>query len=81
MWQQNLNLLLLLKRNSVLQTKLVTNSNNTNSITEEIRLNGQRLVSFKYLGSAVTDEGSTLEIIISIAQTNSSADKTKTDME
>ena len=39
-------------------TKLVTN--NTSGINTEIKVNGQKLetvTSFKYLGSAITDEG------------------------
>ena len=52
------------------KTKLMTN--NTSGINTEIKVNGQKLetnTSFKYLGSAVTNEGSKLEIISRIAQT------------
>ena len=47
-------------------------TNNTNGITTEIKLNGQKLetvTSFKYLGSVVIDEGSKPEILSRIAQT------------
>ena len=50
-------------------TKLMTN--NTNGISTEIKINGQKLetvTSFKYLGSVITDEGSKLEILSRIAQ-------------
>ena len=52
------------------KTKLMTN--NTNGINKEIKVNGQKLetvTSFKYLGSAITDEGSKLETLSRIAQT------------
>ena len=52
------------------KTKLMTN--NTSGINTEIKVNGQKLetnTSFKYLGSAVTNEGSKLEIISRIVQT------------
>ena len=51
-------------------TKLMTN--NTNGISTEIKINGQKLetvTSFKYLGSVTTDEGSKPEILSRIAQT------------
>ena len=41
------------------KTKLMTN--NTSSINTEIKVNGQKLekvTSFKYLGSVITDDGS-----------------------
>ena len=44
-------------------TKLMTN--NINGINTEIKVNGQKLetvTTFKYLGSVITDEGSTPEI-------------------
>ena len=51
------------------KTKLMTN--NTSGINTEIKVNGQKLEtvrSFKYLGSFITDEGSTPEILSRIAQ-------------
>ena len=48
---------------SAKKTKLMTN--NTSGINIEIKVNGQRLetvTSFKYLGSAITDEGSKPDI-------------------
>ena len=51
------------------KTKLMTN--NTSGINTEIKVNGQRLetfTSFKYLGSAITGEGSKPEILSRIAQ-------------
>ena len=50
------------------KTKLMTN--NTSSINKEIKVNGQKLetvASFKYLGSAVADEGSKLATLSEIA--------------
>ena len=47
-------------------------SNNTSGITREIKVNGQKLetvTSYKYLGSAITDEGSKPEILSRITQT------------
>ena len=52
------------------KTKLMTN--NTNGINTEIKVNGQKLervTSFKYPGSVVTDEGSKPEILSRLAQT------------
>ena len=52
------------------ETKLMTN--NTSGINTDIKVNGQKLetvTSFKYLGSAITDEGSKPEILSKIAQT------------
>ena len=52
------------------KTKLMTN--NTSGINTVIKVNGRKLekvTSFKYLGSVVTDEGSKLEILSRIAQT------------
>ena len=52
------------------KTKLMTN--NTSGINKVIKVNGQKLetvVSFKYLGSVITDEGSKPEILCRIAQT------------
>ena len=51
------------------KTKMITN--NTSSISKEIKVNGQKLemaTSFKYLGSVVSDEGSKLEILSRLAQ-------------
>ena len=50
------------------KTKLMTN--NTSGINTEIQVNGQKLdrvTSFKYLGSVITDEGSKPEILSRIA--------------
>ena len=50
-------------------TKLMTN--NTNGISTEIKINGQKLetvTSFKYLGSVITDECSKPEIHSRTAQ-------------
>ena len=52
------------------KTKLMTN--NTNGISSNIRVNGEKLEtvqSFKYLGAIVTDEGSMPKIRSRIAQT------------
>ena len=52
------------------KTKLMTN--NTSGINTEIKVNGQKLetvTSFKYLGSVITDERSTIEVLSRIAQT------------
>ena len=51
------------------KTKLMTN--NTIGINTEIKVNGQKLetvTNFKYLGSDITDGGSTPEILSRIAQ-------------
>ena len=51
------------------KTKLMTNI--TRDINMEIKVNGQKLetvTSFKYLGSAITDEGSKPEILFRTAQ-------------
>ena len=51
------------------KTKLMTN--NTSGINTEIEVNGQKLetvISYKYLGSVITDEGSKLEILSRITQ-------------
>ena len=53
------------------ETKLMTN--NTSGITTEIKVNGQKLetvTSFKYLGSFITEEGYTHEILSRIAHTS-----------
>ena len=60
------------------KTKLMTN--NTSRINTEIKINGQKLetvTSFKYLGSAITDEGSQPEILSRIAQTTTALTKLK----
>ena len=52
------------------KTKLMTN--NTSGINTEIKVNGQKLekvTSFKYPGSVITDEVSKPEILSRIAQT------------
>ena len=49
---------------SAKKTKLITNS--TSGINREIEVNGQKfetVTSFRYLGSAITDEGSKPEIL------------------
>ena len=60
------------------KTKLMTN--NTSGINTEIKANGQKLqevISFKYLGSIITDEGSKSEILSRIAQTTAALTKLK----
>ena len=60
------------------KTKLMTN--NTNGISSNIRVNGEKLKtvqSFKYLGAIVTDEGSMPEIRSRIAQTIAALTKLK----
>ena len=55
---------------SVEKTKLMTN--NISGINTEIKVNGQKLemvISFKYLGSVLSDEGSKSEILSRIAWT------------
>ena len=55
---------------SAKKTKLMTN--NTSGINKEIKVNGQKLervTSFKYLCSAVSEEGSKPEIFFRIAHT------------
>ena len=59
------------------KTKLMTN---TSGIDTEIKVNGQKLqtvTSFKYLGSAMTVEGSKPEILSRIAQTTAALTKLK----
>ena len=51
------------------KTKLM--KNNTSGINTEITVNGQKLetvISFKYLGSVITDEGSKPKLLSRIAQ-------------
>ena len=60
------------------KTKLMTN--NTNGISSNIRVNGEKLEtvqSFKYLGAIVTDEGSMPEIRSRTAQTIAALTKLK----
>ena len=60
------------------KTKLMTN--NTNGISSNIRVNGEKLKSFqsfKYLGAIVTDEGSMPEIHFRTAQTIAALTKLK----
>ena len=60
------------------ETKLMTN--NTSGITTEIKVNGQKLetvTSFKYLGSFITEEGYTHEILSRIAQTTAELTRLK----
>ena len=60
------------------KTKLMTN--NTNGISSNIRVNGEKLETVqrcKYLGAIVTDEGSMPEICARIAQTIASLTKLK----
>ena len=55
-------------------------TNNTNDIKKEIKLNGQKLetiTSFKYIGSAVSDEGSKPEILFRLAQTTAALTRLK----
>ena len=63
---------------NVEKTKLMTN--NTSGINTEIKINGRKLetvTSFKYLGSAITDEGSKPEILSRIAQTTAALTRLK----
>ena len=60
------------------KTKLVIN--NTSSINTEIEVNGQKLekvTSFKYLGSVITDEGSKPEILSRTAQATAALTRLK----
>ncbi|KAK2193963.1 hypothetical protein NP493_4g09017 [Ridgeia piscesae] len=61
------------------KTKLMTN--NTNGISTDIRVNGEKLDyvnSFKYLGAIIADEGSKPEILARSAQTTAALAKLKT---
>ena len=54
--------------------------NNTSGINERIKVNGQKLetvISFRYLGSVITDEGSKPEIRSRIAQTTAALTRLK----
>ena len=60
------------------KTKLMTN--NTQGISTEVKVNGQRLEtvsSFRYLGSIITDESSKPEILARIAQTTAALTRLK----
>ena len=60
------------------KTKMMTI--NTSVINTEIKVNGQKLetvLSFKYLGLAVTDEGSKPKILSRIAQTTAALARLK----
>ena len=60
------------------KTKLKTN--NTQGISTEVKVNGQRLetvTSFRYLGSIITDEGSKPDILARIAQTTAALTRLK----
>ena len=62
------------------KTKLMTN--NTSGINTEIKMNRQKLLtvtSFKYLGSAITDERSEPEILSRIAQATAALTRLKPD--
>ena len=64
--------------NSAEKTKLMTN--NTSGINTKIKVNGQKLetvISFKYLGSVSTDEGSKPEILSRIAQATATLTRLK----
>ena len=59
------------------KTNLMTN---TSGINTEIKVNGQKLetvISFKYLGSVITDEGSKPEIFSRIAHTTAALTRLK----
>ena len=60
------------------KTKVMTN--NTSGINTEIKVNGQtleRVRSFKYSDSVITDEGSKPEILSRIAQTTTTLTRLK----
>ena len=60
------------------KTKLMIN--NTSGTNIEIKVNGQKLeiiLSFKYLGSVITDEGSKPEILLRIAQVTAALTRLK----
>ena len=60
------------------KTKLMTND--TSGINTEIKMNGHRLetvISFKYLGSVITDEGSKPEMLSRIAQATAALTRLK----
>ena len=60
------------------ETKLMTN--NANGIQREIKVKGQKLgtvTSFKYVGTVVSDDGSTPKILSRIAQATAALTKLK----
>ena len=60
------------------KTKLMTN--NTSGINTETKVNGQKLervTSFKYLDTVITDEGSKPEMLFRIAQTTTALTRLK----
>ena len=60
------------------KTKLMTS--NTSGINTEIKVNGQKLetvISFKYLSSVITDEGSKPEILSRITQATAALTRLK----
>ena len=60
------------------KTKLMTN--NISGTNTDIKVNGQKLetvISFKYLGLVITDEGSKPEILSRIAQTTAALTRLK----
>ena len=66
--QELANIYIIRQEISAEKTKLMTN--NTQGISTEVKVNGQRLEtikSFRYLGSIITDEGSKPEILARIA--------------
>ena len=63
---------------SAKKSKLITNK--TAGINTEIKVNRQKLetvISFQYLGSVITDEGSMPEILSRIAQTRAALTRLK----
>ena len=55
-------------------------TNNNSGISTEIKINGQKLeivISFRYLGSVITDEGYKPEILSRIAQTTAALTRLK----
>ena len=64
------------------KTKLMTN--NTSDINTEIKVNGQKLetvISFKYLGSVITDEGSKSEDTLQDSTNNRSIGTAETSLD
>ena len=60
------------------KTELMTN--NTSGVNTKIKVNGQKLetvISFKYLGSVITDEGSKPEMLSRTAQTTAALTRLK----
>ena len=52
-------------------------TNNTGGINTEIKVNGQKIETVKYLGSVITDKGSKPEILSRIAQTTAALTRLK----